>query len=53
MFEMCVLFNNVLLIALQTQVGFSVSVEEAASIFRELQFSQNLSLPNLIKKSKL
>lgn len=28
MLEMCVLFNNVLLVALQTHVGFEISVEE-------------------------
>lgn len=49
MFEMCVLFNNVLLVALQAHVGFWGSVEEAARMFGVLGFSQDLSPPDLIK----
>lgn len=50
MFETCTLFNNVLLMAPQTQVGFYISAEEAAGTFSKLQFRKAFSSLNLQKE---
>lgn len=52
MFEACTLFNNVLFVAPQTQVGFYTSVEEAAGMLSKLQFPQGFSFSKSHKKKK-
>lgn len=46
-FETCTLFNNVLLMAPQTQVGFYIFAEEAAGMFSKLQFRKAFASLNL------